>query len=412
MRLLFKLVLPLLLIAGSIGVAGYLRATKPAVEPKAAVERIWTVTAVPVSFADHRPVLKLYGEIVAGREVVLRPLAAGEVIATAPNLVDGGRFEAGEMVLRIDPFDYEAAVAEIEAQRREAEADLRELESNLSSERAMLQIDREELEIADRDLARYTRLRGSAAASEQAFDNAQMVVAERRGALEQRSQSLAMLAARIDAQRARIDRLGVTSERAKRTLEQTTLEAPFAGFVTDVEVAVGKRIGEGDPIAKLIDRDRLEIRFQLSDRDFGRLWRDGLIGRELSADWRLGGTAFGVEGEVARVESRIDSASGGVVVFARITANPDDAPLRPGAFVEIELPDQLYPEAVELPLSALHGGETIYVVEAGRLAAVPVEVVARRANTILVRGDLDSETRVVTSRIAEIGPGLKVEIQE
>jgi multidrug efflux pump subunit AcrA (membrane-fusion protein) len=407
-----KVLVPIALLAASLAGAGYLSSTRPAVQPSPAVERVWTVRAQPVRLADHRPVLHLYGDLVAGRDVTLRPLAAGEVIEASPALVEGGRVAAGELVVRIDPFHYRIALRELAARRQEAAARRTERQSTLEAERTMLRLDETQLELARRDLARREQLHGSAVGSEKALDDARMAVAQHEARLAQRRQTIATLEAQLVQQDAVIERLGAAIERAERDLANTELRAPFAGLVTEVSAAVGKHLGVGDPVARLIDESRIEIRFTLSDAEFGRLWQDGLIGRELEAQWRLGSTTFPIEGRVARVESTIDPSSGGVEVYAEITANPSAAPLRPGAFVEVVLPDRLHAQVVELPASALFHGDTVYAIEDGRLLARPVELVADLGARILVRGEFDSGEPVVTSRLAEIGPGLKVEVSE
>lgn len=412
MRTVAKTLVPIALLAASLAVAGYLRSTRPAVQPAPAIERVWTVRAEPVRLADHRPILQLYGDLVAGREVTLRPLVAGEIVEASAKLVEGGAFAEGERVIAIDPFDYEAARDELAAEEREARARRAELQSTLETEWTMLRLDETQAELVRRDLARRERLRGSQAASEKALDDAQMAVARHEAALAQRRQTIGTLEARLEQQDAVIKRLGVALRRAERALADTELRAPFAGFVTEVTAARGKRVGVGDPIARLIDAERLEIRFMLSDAEFGRLWQDGLIGRELQARWRLGEARFPIEGRIARVESTIDPASGGVEVYAEITANPEAAPLRPGAFVTVLLPDRLHREVVELPASALFHGDTVYAIEDGRLRPRSVALVADLGARILLRGDLAAGDPVVTSRLAEIGPGLKVEVAE
>src|ERR671919_3243147 len=114
-RALFKFLMPILLLAASLAGAGYLRSTRPAVQPAPSVERVWTVRAEPARFADHRPVLQLFGDLIAGREVTLRPLVAGEVIEASPALVEGGRVGAGELIVAIDPFQYRIAQRELSA---------------------------------------------------------------------------------------------------------------------------------------------------------------------------------------------------------------------------------------------------------------------------------------------------------
>jgi membrane fusion protein, multidrug efflux system len=405
-----KTLLPIGLIAASLLVAGYLRATRPAVQPAPPTERMWVVSAQPVELADQQPILQLYGDIVAARDVRLRPFVGGEIVEASAELVTGGRLAADDLVIRIDPFAYRTARDEVAAQLREATARKKELQGTLKAEWTMLRLDETQLNLAERDLTRYEKLRGSQVASERAYDEAQIAVAQREAALTGRRQAIETLEARLDQQDAAIDRLEVAIERAQRDLANTELRAPFSGFVTDVDVGLGKWVNAGDPVARLIDEDSLEIRFTLSDADFGRLWRDGLIGRQLQASWRLGRTTFPLEGEVIRVESTIDPASGGVEVFAQITANPEAAPLRPGAFVEILLPDQVYQQVALLPASALFHGDTVYAVENGRLAARAVQLVADRGLHILVQGELAAGEPVLTSRLAEVAPGLKVQI--
>jgi RND family efflux transporter MFP subunit len=408
----FKFLVPIVLVAASLAGAGYLRSTRPAVQPAPAVERVWTVRAEPARLADHRPVLQLFGDLVAAREVTLRPLVAGEVIEASPALVEGGRVAKGELVVAIDPFHYRIAQRELSAERQEAAARRTQLQSTLRTEWTMLRLDESQLELARRDLARRERLLGQAAASEKALDDARMAVAKHEAALAQRRQAIETLDAQLVQQDAVIERLGAALERAERDLANTELRAPFAGLVTEVAAAVGKRLGVGDAIARLIDEARIEIRFTLSDAEFGRLWRDGLIGRDLEARWRLGTTTFPLAGRIARMQTTIDPSSGGVEVYAEITANPDGAPLRPGAFVEVLLPDRLHEQVIELPASALFHGDTVYAIANGRLQPRAVELIADLGTRILVRGALDDQEPIVTSRLAEIGPGLKVEASE
>lgn len=410
LKLFAKIVLPLAVVAVAFAGASYMRATRLAVEPTPAIERIWAVKVELAAARDHQPMLDLFGDIVAGREVTLRPLVAGEVIGASSRLVEGGRIEADEVIITTDRFHYQAALDEIVAEVREATAKRAELVATLEIERALLELDHQQLAIAKRDLARFEQLLSKQTASEQGYDNAVLTRSRRRAAVGQREQSIALNNARIEQQDAIIARLNVAKKRAERDLANTELRAPFAGFVTEVNAQIGKRLSTADPIAKLIDAGRMEIRFQLADSVFGRLWQDGLIGRELTATWRLGGTAFRIDAKVARVISIIDATAGGVDVYAEIIANPSQAPLRPGAFVEVSLPDRTYKKVIELPTSALFNGDTVYAVEDGRLAAYAARLVSGGGERILVESDIREGSQVVISRLAEIGSGLRVEV--
>ncbi len=412
MRMLPKILLPLLLILVSVAGAGYLRATKPDVEPTPEVEQVWTVRTAAVAHRDHQPTLNLFGELVAGRDVSIRPEVAGKVTEASPKLFEGGRFAKDEIILRIDPFDYQASIDELNAQIREALAKQSELTANRAMEATTLGLDREQLELIGRDVERYARLSGSLAASEKAYDDAKITLSLQTGKVQQREQAIIMADARLEQQKAVVARLNVALRRAERDLTKTIVRAPFSGFVAEVSAQIGKQLSNGDTIARLIDDQKFEVSFQLPDADFGRLWQGGLIGRELVARWRLGKTVFEIKAAVARVVPTIDAASGGVTVYAGITDNIDGIPLRPGAFIEIEMPDRLYQDVVELPASALFSGDTVYVVEDERLRPETVDLVAAYGQRILIQADLEDGLPVVTSRLAEIAPGLKVKVVE
>jgi len=182
--------------------------------------------------------------------------------------------------------------------------------------------------------------------------------------------------------------------------------------IADAGAELGQTLNTTDVIARLIDDQQLEISFQLASSDFGRLWQSGLIGRKISGRWTLGDIAFDLPATIARVVPTIDPASGGVAVFATIDDQHRDIPLRPGAFIEVEMEDRLYQDVVELPASALFDRDKVYVVEDDRLKEMKVDLVAARGDRVLIETDIAEGVEVVISRLAEIGPGLKVEVVE
>ena len=114
---------------------------------------------------------------------------------------------------------------------------------------------------------------------------------------------------------------------------------------------------------------------------------------------------------VDRVGARIDAASGGVDLYARLSGTSVDEPLRPGAFVSLRLPDQLFAAVARVDESALYQGGLVYVIVEGRLEPRRVEVEARVGNEVLLRGELKTGDQVLTTRLSEVGPGVKVEVR-
>ncbi|MFQ5955211.1 MAG: efflux RND transporter periplasmic adaptor subunit, partial [Kiloniellales bacterium] len=159
------------------------------------------------------------------------------------------------------------------------------------------------------------------------------------------------------------------------------------------------------------DATRLEARFHLSHAKFARLRRGGdFIGRKARIVWRVHREVLTYEALIDRIDGRIDPASGGVDLFARIQNSGLHVPLRPGAFVEVEIEGIPYHDVIGLPETALYEGDTVWVVEDGRLVPRTVEVAVRDGVRVYVRAHIPDGSKVVTTRFPEIGRGVKVEI--
>ena len=202
MRRLAKIVLPLIALTVAVGIAEIFIATKPELAREPVRERIWVVAAQTVAFEDVRPMMHLFGEVIAGREVDLRALVAGPVVEVGPNFIEGGTVRKGELLIAIDPFDYEAAYDEWTAQRQEAEARLAEYAARLESEIQSLSYDRDQLELIKRDAARKAELFGRGTVSQKIVDDAELAVSRQMQLVNTRATNVRTEEARRDQQEA------------------------------------------------------------------------------------------------------------------------------------------------------------------------------------------------------------------
>jgi RND family efflux transporter MFP subunit len=413
-RALLQILLPVALLAGAYAGYQYLLATQPTVAPSPPQEAVAPVRVVPVTYSSYQPQLTLYGETVAGREVQLRALVSGEVVETSPDLREGGEVSEGDVLLRIDPLDYEVALAETEAQIAETQARLQESEAQIRAQTAALERAREQLEIAQRDLERAEQLVERGALSQQVLDQRRLTVSQRQDAVEQSEISLTVQEARAAQQRAALERLRATRRTAERNLGDTSLTAPFDAYVSEPNAEVGKVLSTNDAVATLIDKSWIEVRVTLSDAQYGRLVREsgGVLGRPVEVRWYVGEEPFVYDAEIVRVGSQIASASGGVNVFARITDPLEPTPLRPGAFVETRVPDVQYEDVVRLPQTALYENNHVFVIRDDRLERRDVTQVGGADGFVLVRGDLQDGEQVAATRLARPGDGVKVRVVE
>lgn len=407
---LLRSALPIAILALAIAGAALLVATRPQPEAVAIEEKRYAVRTVVARRTTFRPDIRHFGRLVAAREASLTVSVAGRVMEVSPKLVRGGEVAGGELLLRLDPLFYRTRLAQLEAERARAEALLAELDIEREAAERSAAVAADRLALAERERERQRQLVARRVASPRTLEEAESAVLQRREAAIDALRRRDVLLRRIDQQRAAIDGLWAQIEWAQRELADTELRAPFDAIVASVEVAVGRELRAGEPVARLYDRSSLEIAFSLSDAEFGRLWRDGLLGREVVAELRLGEAIYELRGRVSRIDQKAERAAAGIGVFASLTGDTGGMPLRPDAFLEVRIADVAYPDVFVLPRAALYDADTVYVVDNERLVPRTVETVARAQGLVAVRSGLREGEQVLATRLAEAGPGLAVRI--
>lgn len=367
--------LPLLILLATAGIIAMLVLTRPSMAPVEQAEIEWPVKVTTVNFQDLRPVLKLYGEIVAGRESELRALTPGPIAEVGDNFREGGAVVRGELLLRVDPFDYEIALAEQRAATVEAEAQLR---------------------LKEQDMQRIEALFAEGNVSAQQRDTALLELEMARAALERNRAS---------------------ARRAERDLADTRLVAPYGGVLVDVAANLGRQLSTTDRVARIVDPASLEVGFPLSNEQYGRLMSEGsLTGRAVRIFWEIGETELEYEGRIERIGGEIAAASGGIRVFAGLLDTSLDTPLRPGAFVRIELEDRMYPRVARVPDTALYGKDRVFVVRDGRLRARHVDLLGYDGEMMLLGAaperSLSNGDQVVITQLREAGENARALIVE
>lgn len=384
-----------ILLAGVLGMMVLVK-TKPELAPVERQETVYTVRTQEVSFTDNRPEMTVFGEIAAGHQTDLRALVAGDIVSISRNFRNGGAVKNGEALVVIDPFEYEAAIAENKARIAETEARIR-------SERVSLDLDKEVWALRNEDAERFKRLHKKGSVSTKSRDQAIMD-------LSLQTQTVARREAAIQTERAKLEQQKVALQRAERDLKRTVLRAPYDGFLSQVAVQRGSLVNSNDRIAHLVGSGAFEAQGHLSDAQYGRLLQDGgLEGRPAKVSWRVGDKTITYDSVIARQTASIDADTGGVTFYALLDAEGLDLPIRPGAFVEISLPDRYFPQSARLPAVAVHDDRRVFVLEDGRLKPRDVTILGREGDDVIIDGALRPGERVVLTRFTEMAPGVRAQ---
>ncbi|WP_172326863.1 efflux RND transporter periplasmic adaptor subunit [Mangrovicoccus sp. HB161399] len=416
MGFLRRIMVGLVLMALSLGalslavykVVGAVRAAmtdEAPVRPPREVVR--SVNVVPYATGEHRPVLTTYGQIQSRRTLEIRATAGGTAVELAPEFEEGGRVSEGQLLVKIDPAPAQAELDVARADLAEAEADLRDAERSLDLAKEDLAAAEEQYQLRQKAQVRQQDLVGRGVGSAALVEEAALSASSARQAEVSARQALATAEARIDTARSVRTRAEIAVSEAARTLSETEIRARFAGTLSGVTLVEGGLVSSNEMLAELVDPDTLEVAFRLSTAQHARLLdADGrLIGLPVSAVLDVAGLELSVPGVIDREAAVVGDGQTGRLVYARLERASG---LRPGDFVTVKVEEPLLQDVAELPSTALGPNGTVLALGAeDRLEEVPVELLRRQEDTVLVRAALEGRM-VVSERTPLLGAGLKV----
>ena len=371
-------------------------------------ERVFAVNVVTATPRTVTPVLTAYGQVQSRRTLEIRAATGGRVIEIAPDFVEGGTVQAGQVLIRIDPADAQAAFARADADMRDAEAEARDAVVALSLARDELEAAEEQLVLRDRAADRQRDIAARGVGSDAAVETAELAASAARAAILTRRQAIAQAEARVAQSQTRAARAAVALQEAERALEDTVIRAGFSGVLSGVSLVEGRLVAANEQLGQLIDPDRLEVAFRVSAAQHARLSDAGGRLADLPVRVRLDVLGLDLEraGRLSRDSAAVAEGQSGRLIYAALEAAGG---LRPGDFVTVTVDEPPLEEVVSLPGSALDGSGTVLVLGAGdRLEVLPVDLLRRQGNTVLVQGAGLAGREVVVQRSPLLGAGIGV----
>jgi RND family efflux transporter MFP subunit len=383
---ILKIVLPIVVVAagGLIAVALVKNREAPDRLPP---EITWPLVRVQdVQLQDLRMTVRSQGTVSPRTESELVPEVSGRVIEISGSFVSGGFFEEGEVLLRIDPHDYEQAVVQARAQVAQAKL-------LLAREVAEQKVAVEEWEELGSD--------------------------DPAPALTSRELQVADAEARLSAAEAAL-------VRAERDLERTAVRAPYKGRVREKRVDVGQFVNRGNAVGTLYAVDYAEIRLPLPDEDLAFLdlplvYRGEQADREgpeVILRARFAGEIHEWRGRIVRTEGEIDPRSRMVHVVAQVKdpyaqskdpQDPDRPPLAAGLYVEAEILGEMVHDVVVVPRSAVRdGGRVLVVDDEDRLRFRDVKILRSSGAEVIVGSGLAPGERICLSSLPVVTDGMHV----
>ncbi|RYH06437.1 efflux RND transporter periplasmic adaptor subunit [Tropicimonas sp. IMCC6043] len=412
-------------IALGIGAAAWMIATAPGPAQVGSAEAEFPVRVMTLASETIRPTATVWGNLHAAETWVAVAEVQGEVIWRHPELEAGRVIPAGTEVLRIDPADYDLALAQAKADLAALEAERAQLQAEAENTARILALEQDRLTLTETDLDRSRRLTEQGSAPQSRADEAERSTLLARRTVAEQENALALIPAREARIAAQIARTEAAILRARRSLDQTILTAPFDLRVTEVAaerfqtVSPGQVVIRGDGISAVevvahlpLDAFRRLIGDVPDDMNLIEMMRAGPGARIEATLSPLSDPDQTWDARVSRVEGALDARARTVPVVVtvddpyRASDPPRRLPLVPNMQVSITLIGAPLSGVLTIPESTLHGGMVRIADKDDLLDLRAVTPAFAQDGRVIIAEGLSPGDRLVIDDIAPAIPGL------
>lgn len=197
----------------------------------------------------------------------------------------------------------------------------------------------------------------------------------------------------------------IALQTAELDLKRRDIVAPSKGIVGIITVNPGDYVTTSTPIAVVDDRSQILVDFWVPER----FSNDIKVGQEVSA-MAVAQIARPLKGAIHAIDNRVDQASRTLRVRARLD-NPDDS-LRAGMSfsVTVRFPGDSYPTVNPLAVQWSADGSYVWRVADAKAERVPVTIIQRNSDKVLVDAKLSEGDMVATEGVQRLRDGGAVKV--
>ncbi len=349
---------------------------------------------------------------------------SGKVIFRSPLLEKGALLPKGTLLLRLDPSDYQLAVAKAQAEIRAKTARLEKLHLDEKNTEAALEIEQRRWALNKEEWERKKKLNQKGLSSQSDLDDEQHAFLSQQIKVVELENQLLLLPDEKEIIEAELEVSRLVLLQAIRDLEKTSLFLPFDGQISNVNIERDQFVSAQQTMVEAQGLMQVEVEAQVSIHDMqvllsslSPLLKEGTHQdiKGLSAEVRVSSGGFERlwPATVARLSDKVhlNQATLGVILEISLKEglskeNNTLVSLVNGMFVEARITGASVSHWV-IPERALHGDE-IYLFENDQLKRLPVRVVFRQNEEVIIEGAISSGQFLVLNDLlpAVTGMGL------
>jgi RND family efflux transporter MFP subunit len=383
-KILCNIFFILLCIAAALGGAWYFYTHKPQTRRAEPQRPVPVVSSIEVQARNEVVEFEASGTVIPARVAILRNEVEGQIIEQNPQLLPGGIVQRNDMLIRIDPQDYQLHV-------RERQAEVVSAQFELEVEQGRQAVARQEWQVLGTEIAG-------------AKVNLDLAL---------RKPHLQHAKARLEAAESRL-------AAAKLAEQRTKVRAPFTGIILEKNVEQGQFIARQTALATVVATDvfwvQVSVPLSLLDRlqfpdDKGNqgstvhiLMDKGGASQPLVREGRVFKLLADLDpkGRMARLLVRVEDP----LNLSKQQASHKDSILL-GSFVRIRIHAGQLEEVYVIPEKALREANRLWFInDENRLVIRQAQVLWRRLDEVLVAVDREPDERLIISRLQSPLPGI------
>ena len=329
-----------------------------------------SVETEKVVLREIREIVSASGKIFPEREVKISSDVSGEIVELYVH--EGDSVKAGQVLVRINPEQYESAVEQANASVSGSKSELARSKSSIETAAAQVEQIKSQLDNAQKIHERNIKLRKDGVISAQDFENSESNVAQ----LEANLRS-AQAGYRAAEQAAKSAEYNVASSQAnlkeiKTRLNRTTISSPTNGIVSKLNVERGERVVgtmqmAGTEMMRIANFNSMEVQVEVSENDILRVSVGDTA--DVEVDAYLDKKFKGVVTEMASSASNTTGLNGqevltsdqvtNFIVKIRLVAESyigltdQSMPFRPGMSATVDINTNTERDVISIPIQAV-----------------------------------------------------------
>lgn len=354
------------ILVGAVAIVIVMSSMRPQPPRKERVELDPLVEVMVLEAMTEQFEVRSQGTVMPRTETVLSAEVSGTVTWISPKFVAGGVFDKGEVLLRIDPTNYDVALKQAEALVKQRQIEF--------------------------DGAAKLRSQGYRAEAEYASAAAALASAE------------------------------AELVRARRNLERTHIRLPYEGIVRSKETDLGQFVNPGTRLGVTFATNFAEVRLPLTDTDlaFVDLPNTGatnssaaVAGPVVTLSATQKGRLVEWEAIVVRTEGVVDEKSRVTYAVARVDdpygLHQDSPQLPVGTFVAATIEGTVAENIVRIPRAVVRGSDqVVFVDDENRIEVRTIDIARADADFVYVRGGASPGDRIVLTALESPINGMAV----